>query len=68
MDISKDQSKLIVQGIQHVTDGMRITTNNPTLSPNARKALAQDIEELDEIKEFIENKAFSIAVFIEPEC
>ena len=68
MNISKNQSELIVQGIQRVMDNMRTVTNNPALSPNARKALAQDIEELDEIKEFIENKAFSIVVFIEPEC
>ena len=68
MNISKNQSKLIVQGIQRVMGEMRTATNNPALSPNACKALAQDIEELDEIKEFIENKAFSIVVFIEPEC
>ena len=62
MHIDKNQSESIAYGIQFVIGQMRAQTLSTTLSSDIMNALNRDIEKLDEIHKFIENKEFSIVL------
>lgn len=62
MDIDKSQSELIAHGVQLAIEDMLATAHSRVLPAKARDILKQDAKDLNEIREFIRNKEFSIVL------